>query len=144
MSSTVIGLRMNKRTFISFVICCLTLSTSYASEPDRSKGISVHALPERVAKISGSPWGFVVAYAPYLKKESGQPYLQSVKDVLSYIKKQNPSVVENGFWVVTTHPQAYSKKEIKFQNQVKEALPKEKIPLFWVRGSELKKGFKRY
>jgi len=135
---------MNKHTFIIFLISGFFLSVSHAVEPDRSKGISVHALPESVAKISGKPWGFAVSYAPYLKEEPGQPYLQSVNDVLSYIKKQSPSVVKNGLWVVTTHPRAYSQKEIAFHNQVKNLLPQEGIPLFWVRASDLKNGFRRY
>ena len=135
---------MNKCTFITFLIGSLFISVSHAIEPERSKGISVHALPERIAKISGRPWGFEVAYAPNLKPEPGQPYLQSVKDVLDYVRKQNPSVIKNGLWVVTTHPSAYSKKENDLHKQVKAALPKENIPLFWARGSEIKKGFKRY
>lgn len=135
---------MNK--LIILICCILLLSTSvaYAVEPERDKGISVHALPQRVAETSGKPWGLQVSYSPYLKPESGQPYLQSVSDVLDYIKKQNPSVIENGFWVVTTHPSAYSEQELEFQKQLKEALPKANIPLFMARGSELNNGFTRY
>lgn len=129
---------------ISLIICLLFACPVYAAEPERDKGISVHALPKRVADMTGKPWGFQVAYAPYLKPEPGQPYLQSVKDLLEYISKQDPSVIENGLWVVTTHPSSYSDKEREFHNSVKSELPKHNIPLYWVRGSELENGFKRY
>ena len=117
---------------------------AYAGEPQRDKGISVHALPKRVADLSGQPWGLQVTYAPYLKPEPGQPYLQSVEDVLEYVEKQDKSVIENGFWVVTTNPSAYSEQETNFLGKLKVELPKHNILLFWARGSELPNGFKRY
>ncbi len=129
---------------MSIIFTLLFVSSVYADGPERSKGISVHALPKRVAKISGKPWGLEVSYAPYLKPEPGQPFLQSISDVLEYIKKQEPSVIQNGLWVVTTNPMAYSEEELEFQDQIKETLPKEKIPLFWARGSEIRNGFTRY
>ncbi|MES9925251.1 MAG: hypothetical protein ABW152_14250 [Candidatus Thiodiazotropha endolucinida] len=133
------------KTLISALIfIALIISVAHAAEPDRNKGISVHALPKRVAKLSGAPWGFQVSYAPYLKPEPGQPFLQSLDDVLAYVKKQDESVIENGLWVITTHPASYSKEEIELQNKVKQTLPEHKIPLFWARGSELENGFKRY
>lgn len=117
---------------------------TYAGEPQRDKGISVHALPKRVADLSGQPWGLEVTYAPYLKPEPGQPYLQSVDDVLAYVKKQDKPVIENGLWVVTTHPSSYSEQETMFLDKLKVEIPKHNIPLFWARGSELSNGFKRY
>jgi len=135
---------MNKLKILLIIFTLVIVSSVYADSPDRSKGISVYALPKRVAKISGKPWGLEVAYAPYLKPEPGQPFLQSISDVLNYIKKQDPEVIKNGLWVVTTHPSAYSEQELEFQKQIKETLPKENIPLFWARGSELDKGFTRY
>lgn len=132
--------------FISVVLATFFLVTQLANaaEPIRAKGISVHALPKRVAKIGGTPWGLEVSYAPYLKPEPGIPYLQSIEDVLQYIEKQDPSVIENGLWVVTSHPSAYDAEEKAFHELVKETLPKEGIPLFWVRGSEIENGFARY
>lgn len=135
---------MRKYRIICITIVLLFVTPVYAEEPVRSKGISVHALPKRVADISGKPWGLEVSYAPYLKPEPGQPFLQSINDVLEYIKKQNPTVIRNGFWVVTTHPMAYSEEELELQKQIKEVLPKENIPLFWARGAEIEEGFKRY
>jgi len=134
---------MNRLTIL-FIMLILAIPSTYAGEPERDKGISVHALPKRVADISGQPWGLQVAYAPYLKIEQGQPYLQTLSDVLEYVKKQDQSVVENGLWVVTTHPSSYSEEETEFQEKLKSELPKHNIPLFWARGSEIKNGFKRY
>ncbi|MBT3045308.1 MAG: hypothetical protein AB2659_14670 [Candidatus Thiodiazotropha sp.] len=132
------------RLITIIIVLVLSFSVSFAGEPERNKGISVHALPKRVAKISGSPWGFQVSYAPYLKAEPGQPYLQTLEDVLTYVKKQDKSVIENGLWVVTTNPSSYSEEEIELQNLIKSELPKHNIPLFWVRGTELSNGFTRY
>ena len=133
-----------KTVVLLFLFLFICVPVSYADQPVRTKGISVHALPKRVAKLTGTPWGLQVSYAPYLKPEPGQPYLQSINDVLRYIRKQDPSIIKNGLWVVTTHPNSYSPEEKEFQEKIKEVLPKEKIPLFWARGSELNNGFKRY
>jgi hypothetical protein len=132
------------KKIIALLIFLVISNAAIAVEPKREKGISVHALPKRVAEISGQPWGLQVTYAPYLKPEPGQPYLQSVEDVLSYIEKQEKYVIENGLWVVTTHPSAYSEQETEFLESLKVELPKRNIPLFWARGSELENGFKRY
>ncbi|MEW8291520.1 MAG: hypothetical protein AB2672_13410 [Candidatus Thiodiazotropha endolucinida] len=132
------------KRIITLLIFLAIANSAIAGEPQREKGISAHALPKRVADISGQPWGLQVSYAPYLKSEPGQPYLQSVKDVLAYVEKQEKSVVENGLWVVTTHPSAYSEQETKFFEKLKMELPKHNIPLFRARGSELKNGFKSY
>ncbi len=128
----------------AILITILFASAVHAIEPQRNRGISAHALPKRVADISGKPWGLEVAFAPYLKPEPGIPFLQSIQDVLGYVNKQDRSVIENGFWVVTTHPDAYSEAETEFYEQLKIELPKNNIPLFWTRASKLKDGFKRY
>ena len=90
---------------------------------------------------------FEIALAANAASSEAAAGLQRVRlmpQVLAYVKKQDKSVIENGLWVVTTHPASYSKEEIEFQNKVKQELPKHKIPLFWARGSELHNGFKRY
>jgi len=134
---------MNK-TLAIILIVFLFVPVAHALEPQREKGISAHALPKRIADISGKPWGLEVSYAPYLKPEPGRPYLQSVKDVIEFVKKQDKSVIEHGLWVVTTHPSSYSRSETEFYERLKRELPKHNIPLFWARGAELKNGFKRY
>jgi hypothetical protein len=137
---------MLRYLYVVIAVFVVSTSSSFANdeEPLREKGISVHALPKRVAELKGSPWGLEVSYAPYLKPELNKPYLKSLEDVIGFIEKQDKSVIENGFWVVTTNPLAYDEEEITFQEAVKEELPKRGIALFWARGSELKDGFTRY
>ena len=123
----------------------LTLSASaWGSPPDRSKGISTHMLPKRVADLDGRQWGLVVSYAEYLKSENSQPVLQSPTDLLAFVWKQAESVQENGVWIVTTHPDAYSGPENKFLENIKALARSEKIPLFISRAAELPNGWKRY
>lgn len=119
-------------------------SHAFAASPERTKGISVHMLPKRVAELSSQKWGFVVSYANYLKPEMEQPVLQSTAEVLAYVRKQEGAVQENGIWVVTTHPDAYSAQEKQLLDDIKTLCRKQAIPLFIVRGSQLPYGWQRY
>src|SRR5437868_7001896 len=111
---------MNRHTVVvAVVIAVVSLFTSAASAQDRSQGISVHMLPKRVADIGGNPWGFTVDYSLRLRPESGHPVLQTVAAILSFIRKQDVSVQENGLWIVTTHPDAYSDEEKSLLEDVK-------------------------
>lgn len=129
------------------VICAVFLvmsNAAFAVAPERSKGVSVHMLPKRVADLGQKKWGFVVAYAEYLRPEQSEPVLQTPNDVFAFIRKQDRSVQGNGIWVVTTHPDAYSDQEKKLLDDIKTLSRREKIPLFIVRGSELPNGWRRY
>jgi hypothetical protein len=128
--------------FIGVLLCCFVLYA--ATSPERTQGISIHMLPKRVAEIGGRPWGFTVDYSPRLKAESQQPSIQTVANLLLYVRKQDAVVQENGLWIVTTHPDAYSDAEKALLEEVKSLCRKEKIPLFICRGSELPNGWKRY
>ena len=101
-------------------------------------------LPKRVADLGGRQWGLVVSYAEYLKSENSQPVLQSPTDLLAFVRKQAESVQENGVWIVTTHPDAYSEPDNKFLENIKALARSEKIPLFISRAAELPNGWKRY
>lgn len=125
------------------VVAALFNGTAAAS-PERSKGISMHMLPKRVAEIDGRKWGLVVTYAEYLKPEHAEPVVQSAADFLAFVKKQDQSVQDNGVWIVTTHPDAYSDAEKKMLEDIKGLCHKEKIPLFIVRGSRLPDGWERF
>jgi hypothetical protein len=114
------------------------------AEPSRNGGISLHQLPQRVAELSGAKGGFTVTYANYLAPEKEQPVLQSADEVIAYLKKQTSQVQQNGIWVVTTHPDAYSDEEKQVLEDVKAACKKDHIPLFICRGSELPNGWKRF
>lgn len=132
--------------FAAFGLVFLLLAASAATsaEPERSKGISAHMLPKRVAELGQKKWGFVVAYAQFLKPEQLQPVLQSPTEVLAFIRKQDASAQENGLWIVTTHPDAYSEQEKNLLEDVKTLSRQKKFPLFVVRGSQLPNGWQRY
>ena len=114
------------------------------SSPERSKGISIHQLPKRVASLSGRKGGFSVDFSNRLKRESDPPVLQTVEDLMAFVRKQDESVQRNGIWIVTTNPDAYSESELSLLEEVKRVCAKEKVPLFICRGAELPNGWKRY
>jgi hypothetical protein len=122
----------------------VTLSASVIAAQERSQGISVHMLPKRVADIGGRGWGFTVDSSPRLKVESPRPVIQTVADLLSFIRKQDSAVQENGLWIVTTNPDAYSEAEKALLESVKSMCRQERIPLFICRASELPNGWTRY
>ena len=128
---------------MSFVVGA-TLFATVAAAQERSQGISVHMLPKRVADIGGRPWGFTVDYSPRLKAASPHLVLQTAEDMLSFIHKQATGVQQNGLWIVTTNPDAYSDAEKTLLEDVKSMCRQEGIPLFICRASELPNGWKRF
>lgn len=129
---------------ILLVLSLLVATTASAIEPERSRGISMHMLPKRVADLGNQKWGFVVTFAGYLKPEVTQPVLQTSQEFMSFVQKQNNSVKDNGVWIVTTRPDAYSDPEKKLLEDIKELFRHGSIPLFIVRGSQLPNGWQRY
>jgi len=115
-----------------------------AADFERSQGISVHMLPKQVADLGGRRWGFTVDFSPLLQPEAAQPVLQTTNEFLAFVRKQTSDVRENGVWIVTTHPDAYSTAEKQLLEDIKFLCQKEKIPLFIARASELPNGSKRY
>jgi hypothetical protein len=134
--------RVRKLFVLIFCLALFAQSAEVASE--RTKGISLHMLPKRVADISGQRWGFSVDNAVYLKPESQQPVLQTPKEFLAFVRKQDAHVQENGVWIVTSHPDAYSGSEKALLEDIKALCQREKIPLFICRASDLPNGWKRY
>lgn len=124
-----------------FTVCIFSIALS---SPERSKGISIHMLPKRVADLGGQKWGLAVTYAKYLKFEGNAPTLQSTKEFLSFVRQQDKEVQENGVWIVITDPDAYSAPEKALLEDVKVLCQKEFIPLFVCRGVDLPNGWKRY
>ena len=120
------------------------LFASTAAAQERSQGISVHMLPKRVADIGGRSWGFTVDSSPRLKVESPRPTIQTIEDLLSFIRKQDAGVQENGLWIVTTNPDSYSEAEKSLLEMVKSKCREERIPLFICRASELPNGWIRF
>ena len=134
------------KIFISAFLVLLVLSVSFASEvvPERSKGISMHMLPKRVADLDGQKWGFTVSYSEYLKPEKEEPILQTTKEFLTFVRKQDMNVQENGVWIVITNPDAYSNSEMKLLEDIKALCKKQQVPLFIARAAQLPDGWKRY
>lgn len=122
----------------------LTTFAVAATTPERARGISLHMLPKRVAELGNMKWGLTVTPASYLTPDARSTTLQSASEFVAFVEKQSASVKQNGVWIVTTHPAAYSEQEKAFLDDVIKACVKERIPLFIVRGSRLPNGWKRY
>jgi hypothetical protein len=140
------GKEMKKAILAVFLVLFFT-SISLANEilPERSKGISMHMLPMRVANLDTKlKWGFMVSHTEYLKPETGKQILQTTNEFLTYVRKQDEKVQENGVWIVITNPAAYSKEELTLLEDIKALCRKEKIALFVARGSQLPNGWVRY
>jgi hypothetical protein len=125
-----------KTIFILF----LTASMLVAAEPTRDGGLSVHMLPDRVAKISGEHGGFTVTDPA--TKQSGATYGEP-KELLAYFLTLPASVQQNGIWIVTTHPSSYSEAEENTLKALAVLGAEKKIPIYTCRASELPKGWKR-
>ena len=135
---------MWRTTITILLILSLCPSLFGLDSPDRSKGISMHMLPKRVADLGGEKWGLKVSRAEYLRFEARPPTLQDKKDFLSFVRKQDRVVQENGVWIVVTDPDAYSAAEKALLEDIKDLCRKESIPLFICRGIDLPNGWKRY
>jgi hypothetical protein len=132
------------RAALMTILVSAVLFTTAAAAQERSQGVSMHMLPKRAAQIGGMAWGFTVDYSPRLKPELQPPAIQTVADLVSYIRKQDDGVQENGIWIVTTNPDAYSEAEKTLLENVKAMCRKEKIPLFICRGAQLLNGWVRF
>ena len=133
-----------RRYLLGLLLIATLVSVASAAAPERSKGISVHMLPKRVADISGKKWGLSIDYARYLKPETEQPVLQTKGELIEFIRKQDKDVQDNGVWIVTTDPDAYSNVEKNLLEEIKGVAREQHIPLFIARASELPNGWKRY
>lgn len=131
-------------TAMFLVLFFTSLSLAIESLPERSKGISMHMLPKRVADLNGQKWGFMVSSARHLKPEQEKPIVQNTKEFVAYVRKQDKKVQENGVWIVVTNPAAYSKEELTLLEDIKVLCRKENIILFVARGSQLPNGWIRY
>jgi len=122
--------RMNAR-IVATILC--VAAVCIAGEPERAKGLSAHMLPERVAKISGQSGGFTV----------GEQTYSDAAQLIAYFHTLPSATQENGIWVVTTSPSAYSAAEREKLRVLVTQCQQQKIPVFTCRGSELPGGWKR-
>ena len=121
---------MNQILTVCFIFA--TTLSSFA-QPERDKGLSLHMLPDRVARISNTKGGFTVS-APTPKEEI--PAMDD-KKVMDYFQQLPEQVKKNGIWVVYTHPSSYSDKEKKQLKELVEESKKQTISIFTCRASEL-------
>lgn len=128
---------------LALVVSAVLVVLPTATAQERSQGVSVNMLPKRVADLGGKPWGFTVDYSPRLKPEPQSPVIQTAAELISYLRKQSPQVQENGIWIVTTSPEAYSEEEKTLLEDVKSMCRSENIPLFICRASKLPNGWMR-
>jgi hypothetical protein len=117
----------------------LTASFLVAAEPKREAGLSVHLLPERVAKISGGHEGFTVSDPT--GKSDGKTY-GDPKKLFEYFQSLHPATQENGIWIVTTDPTSYSKAEMAKLKALIALCTANSAPIYTCRGSELPSGWK--
>ena len=90
-------------------------------------------LPDRVAQIEGHSGGFTV----------GSQTFSDAAALLGYFHTLPATAQENGIWVVTTNPSAYSAPEREKLRQLITLCQQQKIPVFTCRGMDLPNGWKR-
>jgi hypothetical protein len=119
------------------IAVCFILATTLVAfaQPERDKGLSLHMLPDRVAKISNQSGGFTVS-APAPKKDA--PAMDANK-TMEYFQGLPDQVKKNGIWIVYTHPSSYSDKEKTQLKNLIDECKKKSIPIFTCRAAELDK-----
>ena len=118
----------------------LTTTLAMCAEPTRDEGLSVHMLPDSVAKFGGGHGGFTVTDPA--TKRPGSTY-STPKELLAYFQQLPAAVRQNGVWVVTTHPDSYSESERAKLDELIETCVSKDIPIYPCRASDLPKGWKR-
>ena len=124
----------------TLLLLLLTTSVLTAAEPSREAGLSVHMLPDRVAKISGGHGGFTVTDPA--TKTKGATYAEP-KELFAYFQSLPAPTQQNGIWIVTTHPTSYSGGEQAKLKALVTLCADKTIPIYTCRGSELPNGWKR-
>ncbi len=109
-----------------------------ASESERSKGLSVHMLPDRVAQINGGSGGFTVR-----DSNGTESIYPNAQQLIAFFQTLSAPTQASGIWVVTTHPSAYSDSERTKLRALITLCNEKKILVFTCRGSELPGGWKR-
>ena len=66
-----------------------------------------------------------------------------VRQLVAFFQTLSAPILENGIWVITTNPSAYSDIERAKLKTLVGLCEEKKIPVFTCRGSELPNGWKR-
>jgi hypothetical protein len=143
---------MKKRNHIIIPIIASLMFLSFsrpiycADEPRRVDGLSVHMTPKRVAQLDEKKrvkWGFMVSQLKDLKPSAERPVFQAPEELFKYFRGLSPAIRENGIWVITSHPDAYSADEKSSLEMLKTICKNEAIPLFMCRGRDIPDGWER-
>lgn len=126
-----------KRTFFLFLILFL-IATMVNAEPERNKGLSVHFGPESAL---GDKSGFMVSQSQDIKSPSERPVLDTPQQLIEYLSTQSVEIQNNGLWVITTDPTAYSESEMESLEILKKLCIENHIPLYFCRGMWLPNGW---
>jgi len=123
---------------LAFFFICSMLNAA----PKRENGLSVHFAPKSAAGALGAgKSGFMVSQTKNLKLPSERPILDTPEKLIEYFLNQPQEIRENGLWVITTNPKAYSADEMKSTEVLKSLCRQKNIPLFFCRGMELPNGW---
>jgi hypothetical protein len=120
---------------IVFVLASLVL---LGGEPIRKNGLSLHLFPERVAQLSGAHGG--LRGIDPITKALGQTF-RSSEELLSYFMGLPETVRQNGIWIVTSNPDAYSEYELSMLSVLAKDCRERGIPCFICRAAELPNGW---
>jgi len=124
----------------ALLLFLFTATFLIAGEPKRDAGLSVHMLPDRVAKLGGEQGGFTVTDP--MTKERGTTYAHP-GELLSYFQHLPSTVQQNGIWIVSTHPDSYSESEQAKLKALIKLCTEKNIPVYTCRASELPSGWQR-
>ena len=124
----------------TIILLLLSASILLATEPTRQGGLSVHVLPDRVAKLSNEHGGFTVTDP--VTKERGTTYA-TPKELLIFFERLPATVQQNGIWIVVTDPSSYSEIEHAKLTELIKICDQKKIPIYTCRAIDLPKGWKR-
>lgn len=122
------------KAFLLLILSFFVLTLS-AEEPSRETGLSVHMLPDRVAKLSGRQGGFTL--------EGNKPALRTAEELIAHLDSLPKKTQASGIWLVTTHPSSYSQSEKARLEELARLCAAGQIPLFICQGSQLPDGWKR-
>jgi hypothetical protein len=111
----------------TILLLILTATLGIAGEPRRDDGLSVHMLPDSVAKQTNGHGGFTVSDPATNRPVS--TYVEP-KDVLVYFQQLPSAVQHNGIWIITTDPGAYSDSEQAKLKVLVGLCVRKKIPIY--------------
>lgn len=125
-----------------FLVLMIFCNGLLCALPKRENGVSAHFAPGREPGIFGAEKsGFVISVGGKNKPASERPFMATPKELVEFILEQSEMVKENGLWLVTTNPSAYSDQEMENTEILKKLCDEKRIMLFFCRGKFLPSGW---